>query len=163
MKRMTALAIGAATALGLSAVAVVAHPNGPGAGWGPGAMMGGGFGPGMMGAGYDVDARLDSLKAALGITGDQQRSWDAYAGLVKAQAASMLARHEAMWTSSVTSPAERLALHTGFMQQRTRDLEALNVAYAELYAKLTPDQRAIADQRPRGYGYGKRGGGRPAS
>ena len=170
MKRTTKLALAAVTALGLGTAAVVAQPFGPGAGYGygPGAMMGGGFGPGMMGGGfglgmmgggYNADARLDAQKTALGITADQEKAWNAYAELVKTQAGSMLARHEAMWNSNATSSADRLALHSAFMTQRAQEVEALNKAYAELYAVLTPEQRATADQGAWGYGYGKRGHG----
>ncbi len=167
MKRMTALAIAAATALGLGAVAVVAQPFGPGAGYGPGAMMGGGFGPGMMGGGfgpgmmgggYDIDARLEAQKTALAITADQEKAWNAYAELAKTQAESMLSRHQAMWSSNTASSADRLALHSSFMTQRAQEIQALNTAYADLYAVLTPEQRALAD-RGGGYGYGKRGRG----
>lgn len=166
MKRTTKLAIAAVTALGLGTAAVVAQPFGPGygpgammgGGFGPG-MMGGGFGPGMMGGGYNADARLDSQKTALGITADQEKAWNAYAELVKTQAGSMLARHEAMWNSNATSSADRLALHSAFMTQRAQEVEALNKAYADLYAVLTPEQRATADQGAGGYGYGKRGRG----
>jgi hypothetical protein len=78
---------------------------------------------------------------------------------VKTQAGSMLARHQAMWNSNATSSADRLALHSAFMQQRAKEIESLNTAYADLYAKLTPEQRATADQGAWGYGYGKRGRG----
>lgn len=178
MKRMTALAIAAATAVGLGTAAVVAQPFGPGAGYGPGAMMGGGFGPGammgggfghgmmgggfgpgMMGGAQDIEARLDAQKTALDITADQEKAWNAYAELAKTQAESMLARHQAMWNSNATSSADRLALHSAFMTQRAQEIQALNTAYADLYAALTPEQRAVADQRGWGYGYGKRGRG----
>jgi Spy/CpxP family protein refolding chaperone len=176
MKRTTQLAIAALTALGLGTAAVVAQPFGPGpgygygpgmmgGGYGPGmmgggfgpGMMGGGFGPGMMGGAYDVDARLDAQKTALGITAEQETAWNAYAELVKTQAGSMLARHQAMWNSTTSSSADRLALHSAFMTQRAQEIEALNKAYADLYAVLTPEQRATADQG--GWGYGKRGRG----
>jgi Spy/CpxP family protein refolding chaperone len=177
MKRMTALAIAAATALGLGTAVVVAQPFGPGAGYGPGAMMGGGFGPGMMGGGfgpgmmgggygpgmmagaYDIGARLDAQKTALNITADQETAWNAYAELVKTQSESMLSRHQAMWNSNATSSADRLALHSAFMQQRAQEVQTLNKAYADLYAVLTPEQRTVVDQGPWGNGYGKRGRG----
>jgi Spy/CpxP family protein refolding chaperone len=179
MKRMTALAIATVTALGLGTAVVLAQPFGPGSGYGPGAMMGGGygpgammgggvgtgammgggFGPGMMGGGYNADTRLDAQKTALGITSDQEKAWNAYAELVKTQADSMLSRHQAMWNSNATSSADRLALHSAFITQRAQEVEALNKAYADLYAVLTPEQRATADQGAWGYGYGKRGRG----
>ena len=159
MKRTTRFAIAAATAIGLGTAAVVAQPFGPGSGYGPGAMMGGGFGPGMMGGAYDVDARLDAQKTALKINADQEKAWNAYAELAKTQAESMLARHQAMWNSNTTNSADRLALHSAFMTQRAQEIEALNTAYADLYAVLTTEQRSIADQGAWGYGYGKRGRG----
>ena len=69
----------------------------------------------------------------------------------------MLAQHEAMWKSAPSSSADRYELHSKFMAQRAEQHEALSAAYKSLYSVLTPEQRAVADQR--GGGYGPRGPG----
>jgi Spy/CpxP family protein refolding chaperone len=150
MKRATKIAV----AVGL------AQPYGMGGG---GGMMGGGpgmmMGGGMMGGGwgYNVEDRLAAQKSALKITPEQERAWTAYADVAKKQFESMWAQREAMWKSAPSSSAERYELHSKFMAQRAQEHEKLSAAYKELYSALTPEQRAVADQR--GGGYGPRGPG----
>lgn len=160
MKRATGIAVAVGLALGIGTAAVIAQPYGMmgggmmggGPGMMAGGMMGGGMGPGMMGGGYNVEDRLAAQKTALQITPEQEQSWNAYADLVKKQSETMRTRHEAMWNAAPGSSAERFELHSGFMKQRAEEHEALSKAYKDLYAVLTPEQRAAADQRPGGYG-----------
>ncbi len=169
-----AVGVGAALSLGLSAAIVNAHPGGfgpgmgwgggPGMGWGggagcaPGYGMGPGFGggPGMMGGrgGYGpqgyanpaaaVEARLAYAKSELKITASQEKAWDAYAAQVKKQAESMFAWHNTMRESRVTGP-ERIELQNKIMKERLAQSEALTAATKDLYAVLTPEQKATAD------------------
>jgi hypothetical protein len=168
MKRATRIAVAVGLALGLGTAVVVAQPYGMG-GWGGGMMGGGGpgmmrgYGPGMIGGyGYNVEDRLAAQKSALKITPEQESAWSAYADVAKKQFDVMLAQHEAMWKSAPSSSADRYELHSKFMAQRAQQHEALSAAYKSLYAVLTPEQRAVADQRG-GYGpgggYGPRGPG----
>jgi Spy/CpxP family protein refolding chaperone len=76
--------------------------------------------------------------------------------VAKKQSDAMFAQREAMWKSAPSSNAERYELHSKFMAQRAQQHEALSTAYKSLYAVLTPEQRALADQRG---GYGPRGPG----
>ena len=159
MKRATKIAVAVGLALGLGAAVVVAQPYGMGGG-----MMGGGMGgPGMMGGyGYNIEDRLAAQKSALKIAPEQESAWSAYADVAKKQFDLMLAQHEAMWKSAPSSSADRYELHSKFMAQRAQQHEALSAAYKSLYSVLTPEQRAVADQRG-GYGpgggYGPRGPG----
>jgi len=170
MKRASKIAIAVGLALGLGTAVVVAQPYGTMGGGGmmaggmmggPGMMgggMGGGMGgPGMMGGAYSIEGRLATQKSALKITPAQERAWTAYADVAKKQSDAMLTQHEAMWKSAPSSSAERYEQHSKFMQERAQQHEALSAAYKELYAVLTPEQRAAADQR--GGGYGPRGPG----
>jgi Spy/CpxP family protein refolding chaperone len=163
MKRATKIAVAVGLALGIGAAVVVAQPYGMGGGMmgggmggpgmmGGGAMMGGG---GMMGGTYNLEDRLAAQKTALKITPEQEDAWKAYADVAKKQSDAMLAQHEAMWKSTPSSSAERYELHSKFMAQRAQQHEALSTAYKSLYAVLTPEQRALADQRG-GYGPGGR-------
>ena len=159
MKSTTIVA--SAIALALASTLVLAQPYG---GYGPrGGMWGGG--PGMMGGGMwggpqNVQERLAARKAALNLTPAQEPLWNAYAALVTQRAETMLAQREAMWSSAPSSSADRLAQHSTFMAQNAQQHAALSDAYGKLYAALSPEQRAIADQGfGPGAGYGKRGPG----
>jgi Spy/CpxP family protein refolding chaperone len=164
------------------------YGGGPGAimgGWsgGPGAMArGGGDGPGLMarghgpGAGFqpgagpaaNADARLGFLKETLKITDSQQAAWDAFAGKAKEQAAAMTAMRTQMAAGAQAAAPDRMIQHTELMKQRTAGMEAISAALKDLYAVLTPEQKALADRHfggwrvaqagPRG-GYGPSGGG----
>lgn len=176
MKKSTTLIAGVVSGVALAlAAAVYAHPYdgmGQGYGHGMGMGMGYGFGPGMGAgpgygpmAGFDpsatVESRLGALKAELKITASQEAAWKAYADQAKQQAASMPALHAQMNADAMTAP-ERRALHTALMQQRISAMAAMDTAFNALYAVLTPEQKAIADQ---GFGmmgqHGMRFGRRP--
>jgi Spy/CpxP family protein refolding chaperone len=123
--------------------------------------MGYGMGPqGMFygNPGAAVESRLEALKSELKITSDQEAAWQAYAAQSKHQAESMQASITAK--SGAQSPApESFALHNEFMKQRFEQAEATNAAFKDLYAVLTPEQRAIADQGYVAHGPGFRGPG----
>ncbi len=133
-------------------------PGMMGGGYGPG-MMGGGYGPGMMGGGYgpgmmggDADyvaARLERFKSYLGITAAQDGAWQAFVGKSKQQAETMRASHEAMFAAmqdpKMTAP-ERAALRSTMMKQRVTEMDSMAGALKDLYAALTPEQRALVDQ-----------------
>jgi Spy/CpxP family protein refolding chaperone len=182
MKRATKIVItlGTALSLGLAAAAVSAHPHGygmdlgmmggygPGNGMGPGMM--GGYGPryGMHGWG-NTDESLAALKSELGITDKQDSAWQAFAKNAKQQQENRLAWFAKMQEArSAGSAPERLAQQTEFIKQRQVEMEANAAALKNLYAALTPEQKAIADQRfgdvrpgyGAGYGRGARGSSR---
>ena len=162
---------------------------GPGYGMGPGMM--GGYGPGYgmgwggghmrgYGPGYgmgpqamfnaysgNADDGLAALKAELGITAKQDSAWQAFTKNAKQQNENRQAWFAKMQEArSAGSAPEQLAQHTEFMKQRQAEMEANTSALKNLYAALTPEQKAIADQRfgefgPQygaGYGRGYRGG-----
>lgn len=157
-----------------SGCAYGAQGAGPmGGGYGPGmGMMGGGprgrFGPGMAGAqgnpAANSAARLAFLQKELGITADQESAWQAYAKQVTQQAESMQALRTEATASAKTAP-ERLNQRAAFAKQRATHMESMSVALNDLYAVLTPEQKAVADQHfgggrmaqggPRGYGRGR--------
>ncbi len=194
MKRAMKIAItlGTAVTLGLAAAAVNAQPDGYGPGWhmggygpgpgygmGPGYGRGYGMGPGMMGGygpgygmgpqarfGASVDDNLAALKTELGITAKQDAAWQAYAKNAKQQSENRQAWFAKMQQArSAGSAPEFLAQQTEILKQRQTEAEANATALKDLYAALTPEQKAIADQSFGGYGpayclqaYGGRGG-----
>jgi LTXXQ motif family protein len=180
MKRVTKLAIGAVTAvtLGLATAAVNAHPYGDGPGWGMG--QGPGYGPGagmgpMMGRGHmgygpmgrgmgpqgwgnpeaAAEWRLSSLKSDLKITAAQEPAWKVYADQTKQQAEAMQKLMASVQGSAQATAPERLELRNQVMKQRQEQMAKRTAAFKDLYAVLSPEQKALADQR---VGFGMMGG-----
>ena len=184
MKRVTKIAIGAVTVLtlGLTTVVVTAHAHGYGPGmgmgmgpgygpgYGPGAGMGGGMGPmgmGRMGMGPQAfanpgafaESRLAGLKAELKITAAQEPAWKTFADQAKQQAEAMQALMTSAQGSAQATAPERIELRTQIMKKRQEQMEKGAAAFKDLYAVLSPEQKALADQ---GFGPGMMGGGRMA-
>lgn len=138
--------------------------GGPRGGYGPGMMGGwgprGGFGPGA-GAGpvANQEARLAFLKQELKITAEQETAWNAYATQAKARATTMEAFHAQPPVTGQTAE-ERIAQRANVAKLHSEQAAALGAAVKDLYAVLTPEQKAIADrhfggpQMARG-GYGR--------
>ena len=165
MTRTHTLIAGVVAGVALAvAAATYAQPyGGMGHGFGPGMGMGPGHGPM---AGVDpaamADSRLSDLKAQLKINTAQEAAWQAFATQAKAQAASMQAMRAQMQQDTGTAP-ERMAQRATAMQQRAAGMATMTNAFGALYAVLTPEQKAIADQnvgmmghRGMRYGYGAR-------
>ena len=110
-----------------------------------------------------VEGHLAALKVELKITPAQENAWQAYADKTRQQAAARTAQH-AQWkgnkpADNVSAP-ERLAQRTAFMKQAIAGMEARTAAVTELYAVLTPEQKALADKQfTRGHGGQFRRGG----
>jgi periplasmic protein CpxP/Spy len=170
MKRSTKiLAAAAIAAASLGAVGLsVAHPGGMG--WGPGyGAMGGGPGHGGMWGGMGgwtsaseastvVGSRLAAVKAELKITPAQQAAWTAFEDQTQQQVASMQAlrqqMQERMHGATPGSSAEFAALRDGMFKLRQANAEAHAKVVKDLYAELTPEQRAVADRALYGPAFG---------
>lgn len=133
--------------------------NGPGFGMGPRAMFGGYYG--------NTDEGLAAMKAQLGITAKQDAAWQAFAKNAKKQSENRQAWFAKMQKArSAGSAPEVLAQQAEIMKQREAELETNSAALKNLYAALTPEQKATADQLfggncpgyGPGYGRGYRGG-----
>jgi len=134
---------------------MMGYGGGPRGGYGPGQR--GGYGPGMMGGGYGpgaaagagpvehMDARLAFLKDQFQITSDQQAAWDAYATQAKTQATTMQAFFS-QEAAAAQTPAERIEQHADRAKLRAEQMKAMSVAVKDLYAALTPEQKAVADR-----------------
>ena len=169
MKRTYKAIAGVAAALSLALAATVyAHPGagmGPGHGMGPGQGMGPGMGRGMGPVDMAAAAsdRSAQLKAELKITSAQEAAWKTYETAVAQQAAAMQAMRTQMQAlmqnaqPGITAP-DWAAQREAMFRQREAGLQAHTAAVKELYAVLTPEQRAIAD-RHMGPGGGYRMGG----
>lgn len=97
-----------------------------------------------------VEGHLAALKVELKITPAQERAWQTFADKTRQQAEARNAQH-AKWKSS--KPAEnmaapeRMAQRTAFMKQAVASMEARTAAVSELYAALSPEQKALADKQ----------------
>jgi Spy/CpxP family protein refolding chaperone len=165
MKRKTIIAAAIGAALGLATVVASAHPYGYG--YGPGRGMGGGpgYGMGFGGPGRGdpaaaVEGRLAYLKAELKITKAQEPAWKKFSDEARKQAESMQAARTAMWSGTAANAADRAELHNKLMKSRVEQSEKTTAAFKQLYAALTPEQKALADQHP-GMGVGMGFGGGP--
>ena len=143
------LGIAAASALIIGATTGAFARGGFGPGWGghhgmmggPGGRHGPFGGPGWMLSGDPVayaDQQLTELQTTLGITPEQQDAWSAYADAAKAKAGLMAAHHQVMFGGGTVTPEQRFSFH----QQGFEQMQQLNAAAQELYATLTPEQRA---------------------
>ncbi|NWG31644.1 MAG: Spy/CpxP family protein refolding chaperone [Rhodocyclaceae bacterium] len=135
----------------------------------PGNPAGPGMGPGPMGkmgrhAAMRFDpaerarAHLDYLKYHLKITPEQEALWNAYAEKVQAEAGKGLAEIRALADDTKLSAPERLAKRESLMEERLAAMKAVHESFNRLYAALTPEQKAIADQQVARMGKGPMGG-----
>ncbi|OGA95826.1 MAG: hypothetical protein A3E79_12795 [Burkholderiales bacterium RIFCSPHIGHO2_12_FULL_61_11] len=162
MKLTYKIIAGVAASLSLAAAGVVYANQGMGMGgmgMGMGQGMNMGMGHGMAGgmmAGADVGAmaatRLADLKAALKITPTQEAAWLTFENQARQQAAAMQALRSQM-QAQMHNPQPGAA-STDFAAQRNAmmamhdaNLAAREAAVKDLYAVLTPEQKALADQR----------------
>jgi len=132
MKTTGKITLAILAGLGVAAsAAVLAHGHGPLMGYGPmGQCMKGG-----------PEAHLGTLKTELKLTAKQEPAWQAFEKTVREQVASH--GPGPAGTSAGTDPMQaRIA----FMEQRLAGMKAVAKARADLYAGLTPEQKAVADR-----------------
>ncbi|MEO7726112.1 MAG: Spy/CpxP family protein refolding chaperone [Burkholderiales bacterium] len=109
-----------------------------------------------------VEGHLAALKVELKITPAQENAWQAFSTKTRQRTDAMIARHEqrkAQPEATNQTAPERMAQHTERMKQRIAGMEARTAAVKDLYAVLTPEQKAIADKQfSRGSRHGRHGG-----
>jgi hypothetical protein len=141
---------------------------GPGWGMGPGMGHGWGMGPGAGHMGYgmrgwmggaDMEAvaagRAAELKVLLKITPAQETAWKAYETALTQQATTMQGLRTKMYEqmhNSAAGGAEWIAQRDAMIKQHDASWAAQAAAVKDLYAVLTPEQRAIADRTAMGFG-----------
>jgi hypothetical protein len=105
----------------------------------------GGFSPGGVPGWDSIDPTeyaeqfLAEQRANLGITSDQEAAWNAYAGAVREKAELMKSHRQAMAKSTITPEENWSVYQKGFAKT-----QELGRAHRDLYALLTPEQRAGA-------------------
>jgi hypothetical protein len=141
---------------------------GPGAGMGRGMGPGGGAGPmgyGPMGRGMGpqaygnpaaaADWRLSGLKSELKITSAQESAWKAFSDQAKQQAEAMQKLMTGAQGNAQATAPERIEQRNQVMKKQQEQMEKGAAAFKDLYAVLSPEQKALADQ---GFGPGMMGG-----
>ena len=126
---------------------------------GQGMMGGGPWGPGFMGQGPGammdrqpriaamVDGRLAYLRGELGITDAQTAAWIGYADAVKARIALMQDLRQSMVDAMREGTAiERMDVRIASMEAMLEAMKQLRPATEALYAALSDEQKATADQ-----------------
>lgn len=155
MKLTYKIIAGVAASLALAAAGVVYANPGMGMGQGMNMGMGHGMAGGMM-AGADVGAmaatRLADLKTELKITPTQEAAWLTFENQAKQQSAAMQAMRSQMQSQMQNqqpgaTSTDFAAQRNAMMALRDANRTARDAAVKDLYAVLTPEQKAIADQR----------------
>jgi protein CpxP len=154
MKRSFKITLGlaAAVATGLAATVYAQAPYpGPGFHGAMGAMHGG---PMFGDPSVRAEQHLTDLKGQLNITPAQETQWQAFADSVKKQGETMVAMHASM-QSTASTVTERMDQRLAFMKLSLSNMEAVDTAAKQLYAVLTPEQKAAFDQAGAGFGPGR--------
>jgi hypothetical protein len=149
-------AVGAWAAVVIAIAATPAGAQYPGGGPPPG-RGGGGFGPGVpSGASSDATSggsvteivvlRLTTLEEDLKLSPAQRPAWNAYSNRVTRLLSDTTRTGEMTLTGDLTGP-QRLDRLADVARNRLTAIEDIVEAGKELYAVLTPEQRAIADNR----------------
>jgi Spy/CpxP family protein refolding chaperone len=160
MKLNSRIIAGAAAALSLAlAGAVYAHPGDGMWGMGSGTGMGMGMGPGMgrmgfgMGGSSDMTAaavgRAAELKHLLKITPPQETAWKAFESAIVQEATklqTMRIQMQAQMQNQAPGSAEWLTQRDAIIKQHDASRASHAAALKDLYAVLTPEQRAVADR-----------------
>jgi predicted nucleic acid-binding Zn-ribbon protein len=113
-------------------------------GYGP---MGRGMGPQAYGdPAAAADWRLSGLKSELKITAAQESAWKAFADQTRQQAEAMQKLMTSAQGSAQATAPERLEQRNQIMKKRQEQMEKGTAAFKDLYAALSPEQKALADQ-----------------
>jgi len=133
---------------------------------GPGSRMGGCDGMGPMGRQANMkfdpaqraERHLGFLKSQLKITPEQEPLWTAYAGKMKDESGKGFQAMRAQAADEKLTAPERMAKMQALMQERLNAMTGVHESFNRLYAALSPEQKATADQFAARMGRGMRGG-----
>lgn len=89
--------------------------------------------------------RLEQFKAQLKITPAQEALWNDFANQIKSQAEKVRSQMRDMMGKAKTAP-EHMQAMLDMMRARLQAMTATQESFNKLYAALTPEQKAVADQ-----------------
>jgi protein CpxP len=107
-----------------------------------------------------AERRLDMFKGQLKLTPQQEPLWQAFAEKAKSEAGKGRQAFQAQAADEKLTAPERMAKRQAMMQEHLTALTGVNESFGRLYAALTPEQKASADQfaARMGPGNGRHGG-----
>ena len=99
------------------------------------------------GAAVQVERRIAGLQRRLKITPEQQPQWDAFAAVMRQNAAHIetLQRDRAEKVGAMNA-VEDMRSYADVARAHADDLQRLSAAFDTLYAAMTPEQKAAADR-----------------
>jgi hypothetical protein len=101
-----------------------------------------------------AERRLEMFKGQLKLTSQQEPLWQAFAEKAKGEAGKgMKAMRDQAADEKLTAP-ERMTKMQTMMQERLTAMTSVNESFNRLYAALTPEQKAVADQHAAQMGKG---------
>ena len=94
-----------------------------------------------------VERRIAGLQGRLKITPAQQPQWDAFASVMRENAAHMeTLQHERADKVATMNASEDMRSYADVARAHADDLQHLAAAFDTLYAAMTPEQKAAADR-----------------
>ena len=99
------------------------------------------------GSAVQVERRIAGLQRRLKITPEQQPQWDAFAAVMRQNAAHIetLQRERADKMATMNA-SDDMRSYAEVARAHADDLQRLAAAFDTLYAAMTPEQKAAADQ-----------------
>ena len=114
-----------------------------------------------------VEQRIEQLHSELKITAQQSQQWDAYAQVMRDNARSTdSAIHDRAQKLQSLNADDAMKSYASLAQLHADNMQKLASAFSTLYASLSDDQKAIADQLFRnqhGHAHRKHSGHKPAA
>ena len=94
-----------------------------------------------------MERHIAGLQRRLKITPDEQPQWDAFAGVMRQNAAHMETLQRDRSEKVVTMNAsEDMRSYADVARAHADDLQRLATAFDTLYAAMTPEQKTVADR-----------------
>jgi hypothetical protein len=102
--------------------------------------------PGTEATGPHVDQRIEQMHRRLRIRPDQEAAWNAFAQVMRSNAAATeQAYHQHAANVGTLSAVDNLRAFTQIEQTRVQGLQALLASFETLYGGLSADQKQTAD------------------
>ena len=97
--------------------------------------------------GAQVERRIAGLRSRLKITPAQQPQWDAFAGVMRENAAHMeTLQHGRADKVAAMNASEDMRSYADVARAHADDLQHLAATFDTLYAAMSPEQKAAADR-----------------
>jgi len=93
-----------------------------------------------------VERRIRELHDKLGITAQQQRAWDAFAAVMRENAAHAAEMRAARRAAALLPAPDDMQRYATAAQSHADDLKRLVPPFQALYASMSAEQKRMADQ-----------------